>query len=99
MGMKDQEAKIFESEHVSASWSRDTKVYVEVIDEDGEYFIYGKVEDETVFGTERIEGIGDLNEWLSMAPTARKALDLEEAIRIAKEMIENRESWMSEKYN
>ncbi|OGY66405.1 MAG: hypothetical protein A3A04_00230 [Candidatus Harrisonbacteria bacterium RIFCSPLOWO2_01_FULL_40_28] len=78
--------EVFESEHASVGWAEGGQIYTTVVEENGEYVVYGLLENQESYK-------GD---WIGDAPDAKHFKTKEEAISYAQKMLENRENWLSE---
>jgi len=114
MEQEKKQEIISESEHFPVSWlSEDNKVFVVVRKEGGKFSISGEIEDPKGFGEysddeyEKMvskkfavppKDISRLK-WKYEGPTSLLCDTEAEARQKAQEMLDDRENWLSEKYN
>lgn len=88
---------IWKSSVETASWSGGVGVFVSVVKKDGKYEVRAEVEDKDSLN-KHLANI-DRGSWDNEAPTIQTAEDEGKALILAKEMLDDKDNWLSEKYN
>ena len=85
---QESEKKLFESDHVEASWAPENKVFVTMSQEGNTFSVRAHIDDEAKYG-----------DWMSDCPTTYVTKDQGDAERKVREWYDDRENWLTDKYN